>query len=46
MTTTRLLDRRAVEAMTGLSRSTIYAAMTRRPVPEVDPHRHVRRPLA
>ena len=28
MTTTRLLDRRAVEVMTGLSRSAIYAAMT------------------
>ena len=27
MTTTRLLDRRAVEVMTGLSRSAIYAAM-------------------
>ena len=28
MTTTRLLDRRAVEVMTGLSRSAIYATMT------------------
>ena len=34
MTTTRLLDRRAVEAMTRLSRSTIYAAMTDGPFPK------------